>query len=91
MGINRLTGRVILLPDARFDYSYGQVRKFIKMWEEGEPISRIAEYFGIAMYEVSLLIIHCEIEEWIKPRPGGLHGTKKHKWKKSKGEKIKIG
>jgi hypothetical protein len=35
MGINRLTGRIILCPDARFDYSVRQVRKFIQMWNEG--------------------------------------------------------
>jgi hypothetical protein len=87
MGLNKLSGRVILLPEARFDYSHGQIRKFIAMWNDGEPISRIAEYFGIAIYEVSLLIIHCELEEWIGPRPGGLKGTKKHKWKQDRKKK----
>lgn len=90
MGINRLSGREILFEDAHMDYSYGQIRKFVRMWNEGEPASRIAESFCIAIYEVTLLTIHCELKGWIEPRPGGLRGTKKHKWKKKK-EKMVIG
>jgi hypothetical protein len=58
---------------------------------KGEPVSKIAEYFAIGIYEVSFLIIHCELEGWIEPREGGLAGTKKHKWKKGRREKMKIG
>lgn len=83
-GINALRGRVILLQEARFDYTPGQIRKFVKMWNDGEPISRIAEYFTIAIYEVALLVIHCELEEWIVPRKGGLLGSKKRKWKENR-------
>lgn len=90
MGIDSLTGRIILLPNARFDYTPAQVRKFIRMWNEGEPISRIAERFMIAMYEVSLLVMHCELEGWIEPRPGGLRGTKKHKWRQKEKMRIEI-
>lgn len=91
MGIDRLSEREILLPDARFDYSKRQIKRFIKMWNDGEPISRIAESYGIALYEVGLLIMHCELKGTIGPRPGGLKGTKKHKWKQRRKETMKIG
>lgn len=89
MGINRLSGRIILHPEARFDYSYAQIRKFIRMWEEGESVSRIAEYFAITKFDVFLLVSHCEMEEWIGPREGAYKGTKPHKWKRSK-EKMRV-
>jgi hypothetical protein len=81
MGVNRLSGRVMLWPDARFDYSWGQIRRFIKMWEDGEPISKICESFTITQFDAFLLVSWCEFNEWIKERPGGYKGTKKHRWK----------
>jgi hypothetical protein len=87
MGLNKLSGRVILLPEARMDYSMGQIRRFVKLWNEGQPVTKIAESFGIAMYEVGLLVMHCELEGWIEQRPGGLRGTIKHKWKQKVNQK----
>lgn len=75
-GINSLRDRVILLPEAKMDYSPKQIRDFIEMWEKGTPIGEIAEKLWVASYEVALLVIHCELEGWIQPRVGGLMGTK---------------
>jgi hypothetical protein len=88
-GINSLRDRVILLPEAKMDYTPKQIKTFIEMWEEGNPIGEIAEKLWVASYEVALLVIHCELEGWIQPRCGGLTGSqprKKRDRKKSKGE-----
>jgi Zn-dependent peptidase ImmA (M78 family) len=55
MGISELSGRVILMPDKRFDYTAGQIQRFIKMWNDGEADTRICEYFGISRLEVIFL------------------------------------
>jgi hypothetical protein len=85
-GIDKLSGRVILLPNNRFDYTAGQIRKFVKMWEDGEADTRICEYFAINKNDVVLLVMHCNDKGYIEPRPGGMKGTKPHKWR----ERIKI-
>jgi hypothetical protein len=36
------------------------------------------------MYDIALLVIHCELDKLIKPRPGGLLGSKTHKEKTKK-------
>lgn len=87
-GIDSLEGRVILYDGYKLDYAPEQKDRFIEMWNEGEPASRIAEYFGIKMIEVFLLVSWGELDDWIKPRPGGYKGSKKHKWKRR--EKIVI-
>jgi hypothetical protein len=87
-GINSLTGRIILLDEFKMDFTPGQIRKFVKMWEDGEPLSKIAEYFFITMDNVAIMVIHCTREGWIEPREGGLFGTKRHERPK---RKIKIG
>jgi hypothetical protein len=84
MGINQLSGRIILLPNARFDYTAGQIRTFVKMWNDGEADTRICEYFAISKLEVYLLVLHCANEELIEPRKGSMKGTKPHKWKRGK-------
>jgi hypothetical protein len=40
------------------------------MWNEGITIGAIAECFGVAIYEMALLVIHCELEGLILPREG---------------------
>lgn len=87
-GINSLRDRVILLPEAKMDYSPKQIKKFIDLWENGTPIGEIAEKSWVAIYEIALLIIHCELEGWIQPRKGGLLGTqpREQRNKKPKGE-----
>lgn len=85
-GFDSLKGRVILFPDAKMDYSPGQIKRFIDMWNEGWPIGEIAKKFWLKNYEVVLLIIHCELEGWIGPREGGLQGTLKRSKRKEKGE-----
>jgi hypothetical protein len=77
-GINSLTGRIILLDEFKFDFTPGQIRKFVKMWDEGQPISKIAEYFYISMDNVAVMVMHCTREGWIQPREGGLLGNKQH-------------
>lgn len=88
MGIDSLTGRIILLPEARFDYTPAQMQRFVKMWDDGEPGSRIAESYNIALYEVSLMVMHSELEKWIRPRQGGFRGTKPHRWKQKETMRI---
>lgn len=84
-GIDSLKGRIILLPDARMDYTPAQIRRFIKMYDEGHPISNIAAHFYITHHEVWLLILHCGfLEGWIEPREGGLTGTLPPKKRKRK-------
>ncbi|MBT2722287.1 hypothetical protein [Bacillus sp. ISL-46] len=87
-GINSLMDQVILLPDAKMDYSPKQIAKFIELWEKGIPIGEIAEKFWVANYEMVLLVMHCELEGWIQPRDGGLKGTqpRKKRDKRMKGE-----
>jgi hypothetical protein len=88
-GIDQLSGKEILFDGHKMDYTKGQMRKFVKMWEDGEPLSRIAEYFGIPMLDATLLVIHSGEKEYIFPRKGGYKGTKKHKWKRER-EKMTI-
>jgi hypothetical protein len=76
-GINQLTGRIIILPDAKMDYSPAQIRRFVKWWNDGIPTKEIGEKFTISHLEVLMLVAHCEIEGWIQDRPGGYKGTKK--------------
>lgn len=83
-GVNSLRGQVIILPDAKMDYSANQIKKFIDLWEKGTPIAEIAEKLWVAIYEIALLIIHCELEGWIQPRKGGLLGTKPREKRNSK-------
>jgi hypothetical protein len=78
-GFDSLKDRIILLPEAKMDYSAMQIQKFIKMWEDGMPIGEIAEKFWVNNYEAAILVMHCELEGWIKPRKGGLQGTSSRK------------
>lgn len=89
MGINKLSGREILFDGCKMDYSDRQMEKFIQMWKDGEPTSRIAEYFALPMLDITLLVIHSGEKGYIGPRPGGYKGTRKHKWKQGR-EKIRI-
>lgn len=83
-GIDSLKGRIIILSEAKLDYSPGEIKKFLIMWEEGWPIGEIAEKLWITNYEVALLVIHCELEELISPREGGLRGTLKRTRRRKK-------
>lgn len=74
-GINSLQERIIILDGAKMDYTQNEIAKFIEMWNEGRHVGDIANYFWINNYEVALLAMHCEIEEWIQPREGGLSGS----------------
>lgn len=86
--LDELTGRVILHEDLKFDYTPFQIRKFVKMWEDGESGTEICRLFNIIQLELFFLVSHCEVKGWIKPRPGGIKGTKKKPRKKR--EKIVI-
>jgi hypothetical protein len=85
-GINSLRDRVILLPEAKMDYSPKQIKKFIELWEKGITLGDIAEQFWVANYEIALLVIHCELEGWIQPREGGLLGKLPRKKRNRKKE-----
>jgi hypothetical protein len=74
-GVNSLRELIIILPEAKMDYTSNQITKFTELWNEGITIGAIAEYFGVAIYEMALLVIHCELEGLIQPREGGLIGT----------------
>jgi hypothetical protein len=76
------TDWVWILKDATLSYRQTQIDKFVFWWNEGEPIAYIAEQFGLPMYDIALLVIHCELDKLIKPRPGGLLGSKTHNTKK---------
>lgn len=77
---------VWILKSATLSYRQSQIDNFIDWWNEGQPISYIAEQFGLPMWDVSLLVIHCELEKLIEPRPGGLMGSVEHRWRQ--GEKV---
>jgi hypothetical protein len=75
MGLSSLKNRVILLPDAKMDYTPKEIRKFVDWWNEGIHITEIAKRMYISTAEVALIMIHCELEGWIEPREGGIFGT----------------
>lgn len=83
-GFDSLKKRIIILPEAKMDYTQKQIDKFIELWNEGVSIAEIAEKFWVAIYEIALLIIHCEVEGLIEPREGGIHGTVPRKKRKGK-------
>jgi hypothetical protein len=83
-GFESLKDRIIILPEAKMDYTPKQIQKFIDLWNKGVPIGEIAETFWVASYEVALLVIHCELEGWIKPRSGGLEGSLPRKKRKGR-------
>ena len=72
---------VWILKDATLAYKQSQIDKFINWWNEGQPVSFIAEKLEVPMYDVALLVMHCELDNLIEPRPGGLKGTEKHNWR----------
>jgi hypothetical protein len=80
---------VYILKDATLSYRQKDINKFVDMWNEGQPINAIAEVLNVKLYDVGLLVMHCELENLIQPRPGGLLGSKKHTWKKWE-DKVKI-
>jgi hypothetical protein len=88
-GYESLKKRIIILPDAKMDYTPKQIEKFIELWNEGVSIGEIAEKFWVAIYEIALLIIHCELEGLIEPRKGGVHGTAPRKKRKGKNSEKK--
>lgn len=72
---------VYILKDAQLFYKESQINKFIEMWNAGEPIGTIAHEINMYGYDikkrdVALLVMHCEIENLISPRDGGLLGNK---------------
>ncbi|MFJ5713134.1 hypothetical protein [Neobacillus sp. NPDC093127] len=81
-GFDSLKERIIILPDAKMDYTPKQIEKFIKLWNEGVAIGDIAEKFWVNNYEIALLVMHCELEGWINPREGGLNGSLARKKRK---------
>lgn len=66
---------IYILPEATLAYTEHQIEKFVEFWNQGITIGDIAEHFGLAIYEVALLVIHCDLEGMINPRDGGLLGT----------------
>jgi hypothetical protein len=72
---------VYILKDAQLSYRESDIKKFIELWNQGEPIAAIAEKIHVKKYDVALLVMHCELEGMIEPRPGGLLGSKKFKWR----------
>ncbi|CRK80332.1 hypothetical protein [Neobacillus massiliamazoniensis] len=71
---------IFILPNAKLDYTPKEIETFVSMWNDGQPISAIAEKLYIQKYEVGLLVMHCNLEGFIQHRYGGLRGTKPHKW-----------
>ncbi|MFD0825828.1 hypothetical protein ACT8ZR_09130 [Neobacillus sp. M.A.Huq-85] len=90
-GINNLKERIIILDGAKMDYTPREIERFIEQWNEGYHIGDLAEKNWISQYEVALLMMHCEIEGWIQPRPGGLRGTIPRRKQRSKMEREKKG
>lgn len=76
-GINPLKGRTIILQDCRFDYTDRQIKKFIRLWEQGHDLTYIASKFYTSTLDMALLTMHCDLEGLIQPRPGGAYGSVK--------------
>jgi hypothetical protein len=74
-GINKLSGKIIILEDCKFDYTPGQIRKFIKLWNDGFHLTAIAEKFSLSTLEMGLLTAHCHVQGWIELRDGGAFGS----------------
>jgi hypothetical protein len=82
MGIKTNTNSwVYILKEAQLFYRPADINRFVKLWNDGESITAIAEKLNVKKTDVALLVMDSEIEGRIKPRPGGLMGTKPHKWK----------
>jgi hypothetical protein len=62
-GFASLKDRIIILPEAKMDYTPKQVEQFIEMWNEGHHVGDIAEKFWVNNYEIALLVMHAELEE----------------------------
>lgn len=65
-----------ILKDATLAFIESDIHKFVEMWNAGESVKKIAEKLEIRVYEVGLLIIHCELEGLITDRNCSLFGTK---------------
>lgn len=66
---------VYILKEATLFYKQNHIDVFVYMWNEGQSIKVIAKRLNVKIYEVALLVIHCELEGLITERPGGLLGT----------------
>lgn len=84
MGRKSASEWVWILKDAELCYRENDINRFIEMWNDGQPIAAIADQFHVKKTDIALLVMHCEIEGLIEPRPGGLLGTRDFKWRRSK-------
>ena len=59
----------------KFDFTIGQVNKFIELWNQGKAVSFIAKQVGCSQVSIVLLLIDLEMAGKIEPRPGGMFGN----------------
>lgn len=70
---------IYILKDAELVWRQMDIELFIEMWDAGIPIGYMADKLMVKKRDVALLVMHCEIEGLIEPRPGGLWGAVKMK------------
>ncbi|MEA0563290.1 hypothetical protein [Lysinibacillus irui] len=61
----------------KFDFTVQQIGTFIKMWNQGYPINKIADRLNTSKVSVALIAMDLEMAGRIGPRAGGLLGKKK--------------
>lgn len=66
----------IILEDCVFDYHLGKLETFCKLWEEGWSIKTIGKKMGLSQVNVTLIAIDRDLKGKIKPRKGGIYGSK---------------
>jgi 3-methyladenine DNA glycosylase Tag len=64
----------IALENANFVWDEDEVKQFIWMWTDGNPIGKMAERFERPVYECGLLVMDLELKGKISPRKYGLFG-----------------
>lgn len=71
-----LKKRYIVFEDCNLDFTYQQVAKFKKMWQQGYSTGSIAKKLHCKIVESDLLATDLLLKGKIKNRVGGLAGTK---------------
>lgn len=59
-----------------FDYTYAQVSKFDEMWKQGYSTNDISRALRRKIVEIDLLAADRFLRKKIKPRKGGMSGTR---------------
>jgi hypothetical protein len=76
MGRKTQSKRRWILKDATLDYRESDIKRFIKMWNEGFHIGDIAYLLNVKINDIYLLIIELNETGEIVPRTNGMAGTK---------------